>query len=211
MAMRDGTGNGQPRGFTSISSAPIAAVGFVMALYLYELHRMSSLRNVTGSDVSSVAASLAPVAIALLLALVFNRRPTFRLHRHTVACFAVAGVMAASVLYTMNASIWPVNDSLRLVVSVVLRICETLLLLCWGGDTAAFNGTPSGLGVLCGLCMPRGAQRPEQPAARGELERGDGHAAFVVGHVPLLVQRPLSGHERRPGCPRYRGAGGAVS
>lgn len=180
--MQDGTGSGRPtilRGFASISSAPIAAVGFAMALYLYELQRMSSLRNVTGSDVSGVVASLAPVATALLLALAFNRRSTFRLHRHTVACFAVAGVMAASVLYTMNASIWPVNDALRLVVSVVLRVCETLLLLCWGETLLLLTARQAALVCSAGfVCL--GLLN-----ALSSLLR-EGSSSVVMAMLPLL-------------------------
>ena len=113
-----------------VSSAPIAAVGMALAVFLFEVNRMSSFQNVVAGSLANTLFNLASLPVLALCIAAFERRATFRLHRHTAVCFGVAGVFSFMLLWTFGAIPLPVAES-GLAMVVGLRVCETILLLCW--------------------------------------------------------------------------------
>jgi|GEM_PF-2483808 len=135
----------------SVSSAPIAAIGLALAVYLYEVHRMTSLVVSANGSFSDSTLGLVPVATLVIAALVVERQTTFRLHRHTAACFAIAGVFAITLLWTFGAIDLPHGPRWDVIVSVAMRSCETLLLLCWGETLLLLTARQAAAVVATGL------------------------------------------------------------
>lgn len=115
----------------SIPGAHIAAIGLSFALYVYEARRMSSFQNVEpGGDTSGIPGLIALVALAVLF-IVYWRRPTFRLHRHPLVGFLIAGLLAASSFLSSGASFLPQDGFIMLLEKTTFQTCELLLMLCW--------------------------------------------------------------------------------
>ena len=114
----------------TIPGVSIATVGFGLALYTYEMHRMSSFFSVTPGDSTALAPNILSLGALLLLVLIYEKRPRFRLHRHPWIGFLLAGVMSFSLFFS-SASIIPLPAEAIGLASVVQHVGELLLLLCW--------------------------------------------------------------------------------
>lgn len=114
----------------TVSGTSIAACGFALALYAYEVNRMSSFRNVEAGDVGAIVPSALSLLVLIALAVVYGRRPRFRLHRHPQVGFAIAGVLTLTI-FLLSDTLAPLSLGGRFFVGAVQRICELLLLLCW--------------------------------------------------------------------------------
>lgn len=114
-----------------VSSAPIAATGMALAVFLYEVNRMPTFQSVAPGSLGASLLNLATLATVLVCAVAYLRRAQFRLHRHMAACFGVAGVFALTLLWTFGAGTVPAPGALQPAVTCVMRCCETLMMLFW--------------------------------------------------------------------------------
>lgn len=114
----------------SVPGTSIAATGFGLALYAYEIHRMSSFLSVAPGDLASLVPSFLSLAMLVALALAYCLRPRFRLHRHPWSGFALAGVLTLSIFFS-SGSLLPLSPEAALLISIIQHIGELLLILCW--------------------------------------------------------------------------------
>lgn len=163
----------------SVSSAPIAAIGLALAVYLYEVHRMTSLKLAAPGSFSDSTLGLVALGVLLVAALVVERQTTFRLHRHTATCFVVASVFALSLLWTFGALKLPEGQSWVIAVSVIMRVCETLLLLCWGEALLLLTARQAAAVAAAGL-VTLGAFNAFSVLLKAES------AGIVIALLPLL-------------------------
>lgn len=113
---------------SEVPGSSIAAMGVALAMYLYELSRMSSFQTVAdSSNGPRLISGIAAIVASLALGFAYARRPRMRLHRHTALILAIAAVFMATVLATLNASL-PVAGTLR---SAALHLLPLLLLTFW--------------------------------------------------------------------------------
>lgn len=121
----------------TVPGASIAASGFALALYAYEVNRMASFRNVEAGDVSAIVPSALSILVLIALAAAYGRRPRFRLHRHPQVGFAIAGMLTLTI-FLLSGTFGPLSLGGRFCVGTVQRICEVLLMLCWTEVLATF-------------------------------------------------------------------------
>ena len=113
---------------SEVPGSSIAAMGVALAMYLYELSRMSSFQTVAdSSNGPRLISGIAAIVASLALGLAYARRPRMRLHRHTALILAIATVFMATVLATLNASL-PASGTFY---SVALHLLPLLLLTFW--------------------------------------------------------------------------------
>ena len=163
----------------SVSSAPIAAIGFALAVYLYEVHRMTSFQVTAPKSFSDSTMGLLVLGVLLVAGVFLDKQSKFRLHRHTAPCFAIAGVFALSLLWTFGAVGLPQSPVWDTVMAVVMRICETLLLLCWGETLLLLSARQAAAVVAAGLVTLGGFN------AFSSLLKPDS-AGIMVALLPIL-------------------------
>lgn len=111
--------------------AHIAIIGLSLSLYASESTRMSSFQSAQPGSLASALPSIVAIAALSALLLVYRIKPTFRLHRHMTAGFAIAGALAGSALLVTGVAVVPPSDELIFFSRCVRRTCELLLMLCW--------------------------------------------------------------------------------
>lgn len=114
----------------SVPGTSVAATGFGLALYAYEVHRMTSFLSVAPGDLGSLVPSLLSLATLITLALVYRFKPRFRLHRHPWSGFALAGTLTLSMLFSSGSPL-PLSAETALAISAIQHAGELMLLLCW--------------------------------------------------------------------------------
>lgn len=114
----------------SVPGTSIAAVGFGLALYAYEMRRMSSFFSVAPGDSAALISGVSTLAVLVALALAYRSRPKLRLHRHPWAGFGLAGILALSLLLS-SGFLLPLSREASIAADAVHHMGELLVLLCW--------------------------------------------------------------------------------
>ena len=114
----------------SVPGTSIASIGLALALYTYEIHRMSSLRNVEAGEITAIIPALISLGALVGIALVYHQRPFFRLHRHPWTGFSIAGALTLTIFLLSGAAV-PLSPAVWLLLRTIQRIGELYLLLCW--------------------------------------------------------------------------------
>lgn len=126
----------------AIPGFSIASVGMAAALCTYESGRMSSFQSIGTAEFLSPHL-LAPLIVLAALALVYHRRPGFRLHRHSAVGFAIAIVLTCALLE--NAGFFPLlqEQSVSWITQMLIESGRILLLSCWAEIVIMFESRAS--------------------------------------------------------------------
>lgn len=114
----------------NVSGAAIATVGLSLAVYAFEANRMASFQNVPAADITRPVSLLATVIVLGVLALLYNAKPSLRIHRHPAVGFLIAGLLSASLLATSGSMVNP-DSPIYPIGLVVSSSAKSLLLMCW--------------------------------------------------------------------------------
>lgn len=114
-----------------VAGISIAVMGFALAIYAYETHRMPSVKNVEAVDPSASVINLVALLVLVTFFFLYRSRPAFRLHRHPLVGILIAGSLTVAGVLLAEGSFVPETEMVDFFCKIVIRTCELLLLLCW--------------------------------------------------------------------------------
>lgn len=115
----------------SVPGISIAVIGLSLALYSSESSRMSSFQNVEGGGAVTAAPGVVALMVLLAFALLYTKRPDFRLHRYIVVGVALAGLLTLSILLVAGVTTLSLPSQAVFLLRCLRRVCTVLILLCW--------------------------------------------------------------------------------
>ncbi len=109
----------------------MAALGLGACLVLREANVLSASANIPAEQDASVF-FFSIVIMSILMALVYRKYPSFRLHRHPIVAAFIAALLSLSAVLSFGSLATKVDPACVIFFNTVFQVGATFLILMWG-------------------------------------------------------------------------------